>query len=144
MKTTVKQIATGTFIAILLMLGNVNATELKSSIRESIEIEAILQIENWMLNDMVWNTNSINIAESVLETEPGMELESWMINAEMWNFNNIFVEETETAMELENWMTNDATWNSVNNDNEPKLTVENWMVNESIWEQVWIIIHKSL
>jgi hypothetical protein len=74
MKTTVKQIATGTFIAILLMVGNVKATELKSSSRETIEIETTLQIKNWMVNDLVWNTNSINIANFVQETEPSMEI----------------------------------------------------------------------
>ena len=111
MKTSVKQIATGTFIALLLMVGNVKATELKPSSLESIESiekETTFQIENWMVNDLVCNKNSINIAK--------------------------FVQEVEPVMELENWMTNYPTWNTSNNDNEPKLTVENWMFNDSIWE----------
>lgn len=134
MKTTIKQLATGTFIAILLMVGNVKATELKSSSLESIEIETTLQMENWMLSDLVWNKTSLKIAEFIQEAEPSMELENWMTDSESWNLNNDFFEETDMVLELEGWMTNDATWNTINIDNEPKLTVENWMVNDSIWE----------
>lgn len=136
MKTTIKQITTGAFIAILLMVGNVKATELKALSGESIEIETTLQMENWMVNDLVWNSNSLNIAILVQEAEPSMELENWMTSTESWNLNNGFVEETEMVLELEGWMTNDATWYTFknDNDNEPTLTVENWMVNDSIWE----------
>ena len=133
MKTTVKQIAAGTFIALLLMVGNVYATETKASSHEAIE--TTLQLENWMTNESIWNTNSINIAEFVQETETSMELENWMTNAETWNLNNSFVNEAESGLELENWMTNDATWNKVYNDTETELTVEDWMINSNIWEQ---------
>jgi hypothetical protein len=87
-----------------------------------------------MVNDLVWNTNSINIANFVQETEPSMEIENWMNDSKSWNFKNGFIEETEMVLELEGWMTNDAIWNSVKNGNEPKLTLENWIVNDSIWE----------
>ena len=133
MKTTVKQIATGTFIALLFMVGNAKAAEVKTSSRESIEIETSLQMENWMTKETIWNTKIVNIAELVMETEPSMEIENWMTTSEAWNANNSFVYEVETAMELEAWMTNDKTWNTVNNDNESKLTFEPWMVNENLW-----------
>jgi hypothetical protein len=132
MKTSVKQIAAGTLLALLLMVGNVKATETKASIQATVE--TTLELENWMTNEAIWNTNSINIAEFVLETEPTMELENWMTSENSWNVNNNFVEEVETEMELEDWMTNDETWNTVNNDIESELTVENWMVSNDIWE----------
>lgn len=128
-KTTVKQIATGTFIALLLMVGNVEATESKASSLESIVTETTLQMENWMTNENIWNRNSVNIAQFVVETEPSMELETWMTNAEAWNMTNSFVEEVETEMELEDWMTNDETWNTINIDNDSVLTIEPWMIN---------------
>ena len=106
MKTTIKQITAGTFIALLFLVGNVNAKETHVTITENNETN--LQLENWMTDETVWNTNSINMAEFVLETE--------------------------TSMELEDWMTNDETWNTVSNNDEPKLTVENWMVNSNLWE----------
>lgn len=132
MKTTVKQIAAGTFIALLLMVGNVKATETKTS--SCAMLETTLQLENWMTDDIVWNTNSITISELAVETETDLLLENWMTDAEAWNVNNSFVEVAESAMELEDWMINDANWNADNTDIEADLTVENWMVDNNLWE----------
>ena len=101
MKTTVKQIAAATFIAVLLMVGNVKATETRTT------IERNLQLEEWMTDEIVWNTNSLNTTEYVVEVENSMKLESWMTDAQSWNTNNFFVEEVEMQMELESWMTNE-------------------------------------
>lgn len=108
MKTTMKQFTAGTFIAFLLLVGNVNAkgTEVKASSHESIE--TTLQLENWMTDETIWNTNSAKIAE--------------------------FVQETETSMELENWMTREETWNLSNVNNETELKVEDWMINDNVWK----------
>ena len=112
MKTTMKQLAAGTFIALILLVGNVKAegTEIKASSHESIE--TTLQLENWMTNETIWNTNAINNSEFVQETETNLEIENWMTNDKVWNLNNSFVEETETGLELESWMTNDEAWNT--------------------------------
>jgi len=132
MKTTVKQLAAGTFIALLLLVVNVNAkgTEAKASSHESIE--TTLQIEKWMINEVLWNSNSFSITKINQETETGLDLESWMIRSEKWNFSNTFVEESEVSLELESWMTSDETWN-LNNNNEVELTVENWMIDNNVW-----------
>jgi hypothetical protein len=134
MKTTMKQLAAGTFIALLLLVGNVKAegTETKASSQESIE--TTLQLEKWMTDETIWNTNSFNISEFVQETETSMELENWMTSTETWNFNNNFVEETEAGMELESWMTSEDTWNLSKINNETELTVENWMVDSNVWK----------
>jgi hypothetical protein len=133
MKTTVKQLAAGTFIALLLLVGNVNAegTEAKASSHETIE--TTLQLEKWMTDEFIWNTNSVNITDFSQETETGLELESWMTNQESWSLSNSFVEETEAAMELENWMTNETEWNVNNLSQDTELTVEYWMVDNKIW-----------
>jgi len=133
MKTTMKQLAAGTFIALLLLVGNVKAegTEVKASSQESIE--TTLQLEKWMTDETLWNKNSMNILEFTQETETGMDLETWMINSATWNFNHNFVEETETGMELENWMTSEETWN-LSKNSETELTVENWMMNNNVWK----------
>ena len=133
MKTTVKQLAAGTFIALLLLVGNVNAkgTEAKASSHENIE--TTLQLERWMTDEFMLNTNSANIAEIGQETETDLSLENWMTNEETWSLNKSFVEESEAAMEVENWMTSENTWNATNVSQEPELTVESWMVDSNIW-----------
>ncbi|QIA06462.1 hypothetical protein [Draconibacterium halophilum] len=118
MKNTVKRIATGTFIALLLMVGNVKATELKVANSFNIETETTLQMENWMTNQNIWNTNATNMVELIVETESSMAIENWMTNPEVWNSTNSVVEEVETGMEIENWMINDKIWNTVSNENE--------------------------
>ena len=87
MKTTLKQLAAVTFIA-LLLVGSFKSegTELKASGLQIIETN--LQLENWMTNEKIWNSNFVKIAEFVVETEPGLELENWMTNDNIWNTLN--------------------------------------------------------
>jgi hypothetical protein len=133
MKTTVKQLTAGTIIALLLLVGNVNAkgTEAKASGHENIETS--LQIEKWMTNEVIWNSTTQTISTINQESETSLELENWMTNAETWNFNNSFVEETEAGLEIETWMTNTETWNVEIAADETKLAVEGWMINDRIW-----------
>ncbi len=131
MKTTIKQLATGTFIAILLFVGTVKAEATKVS--GHVNMETTLQLENWMTDETVWNTNSINITDFAQETENEMALEDWMTDSKYWNYNTNILEEAETSLELENWMINDANWNVNNIDDEPELTIEQWMINETFW-----------
>jgi hypothetical protein len=134
MKTTVKHLTAGTFIALLLLVGNVKAegTETKASSRENIE--TTLQLENWMTDEVIWNTNTISISEISQETETNLDLENWMTSEETWNTSNNFVEETEAGMELESWMTSEETWNENNLNQETELTVENWMIDNNVWK----------
>jgi hypothetical protein len=133
MKTTVKQLTAGTFIAFLLLVGNVNAkgTEAKASSHESIE--TTLQLEKWMTNEVIWNSNSFSFSEINQETEASLGLENWMTSDETWNLNNNFVEETEAGLEIENWMTSEETWNVEKTEAETELAVEGWMINNSVW-----------
>jgi hypothetical protein len=112
MKTTMKNLAAGTFIAFLLIVGNVKAegTETKATTQA---VETALQLENWMMDEEVWNKKPTTYYEIHQEAEPILLLEDWMTNAKAWNLNHNFVEvtETETEMELENWMTNEKLWN---------------------------------
>jgi hypothetical protein len=136
MKTTMKNLAAGAFIAFLLIVGNVKAegTETKAT---SQAIETTLQLEKWMINEAIWNTRpSVNYG-IIQETETGLQLENWMTNASVWNSNNNFVKVDETELELENWMTNDKIWSNYNNveETETALSIENWMTNETIWNR---------
>ncbi len=136
MKTTMKQLTAGTFIALILLVGNVQAegTETKMA---SQAIETTLHLEKWMTSENLWNTNTISISEIALETESTLEIENWMTNENTWSFNINIVEETETGMELESWMTTSETWNTVNitEDTETGLAVENWMTSDNIWNR---------
>jgi hypothetical protein len=137
MKTTMKQLAAGTFIALILLVGNVKAegTETKASGREAIE--TTLQLEKWMTDEATWNVNAMNISEINQETETDIQIENWMTSERTWNFNSNLVEDTEPAMEVESWMTNETTWNNYNNveETETVLTVESWMTNNNIWNR---------
>lgn len=133
MKTTMKHLTAGTFIAFLLLVGNVNAegTEVKASSQENIE--TTLNVEKWMIDEVIWNTNSITLTEINQETETNLVIENWMTSPETWNFDNNFVEETEGSMELENWMTSEETWKVNNMNVETELTVETWMIDNNVW-----------
>ena len=133
MKTTVKQLTAGTIIALLLLVGNSYAkgTETKASSHENIETS--LQIEKWMINEVIWNSATETISTIIQETESGLGIENWMTSAETWNVNNSFAEETEIGLEIETWMTSDETWYVEKTDDEIKFAVEGWMVNDSIW-----------
>lgn len=132
MKTTIKHLTAGTFIAFLLMVGNVNAegTEVKASGHENIETS--LQIEKWMTEEFLLNSNSVYYSEIVPETESVMVLENWMTAPESWNPVTDFTEEKDSAMELETWMTSEATWNGIKTESDSELKVENWMLGNSI------------
>ena len=136
MKTTMKNLAAGAFIAFLLIVGNVRAegTETKAT---SQAVETSLQVESWMISETIWNTRPTANIEFVQETENGLQLENWMTGASAWNSNNTFYNVTETELELENWMTNDKVWNNYNNveETETILSIENWMTNETIWNR---------
>lgn len=136
MKTTMKQLAAGTFIAILLIVGNVQAEGTETKIT-SQAVETTLHLESWMTSENLMNTNLTFIAEITQETETALELESWMTNAETWNDNSSLIEEAETEMELESWMVTSETWNTVNiiQDTETEITVESWMTSENIWSR---------
>lgn len=132
MKTKMKQLAAGTFIAFLFLVGNVNAkgTETIASGHESIE--SSLQIEKWMTDEFLWDSNFVSLSDFTHETEKTIEIENWMTGYEIWTPVTGFVEETETGLELEKWMTSDFTRNAITTDCDTELTVEKWMTENNI------------
>jgi len=107
MKTTLKQIAAGTFIVLLVLAGNLKSegTELKTSALEITETS--LQLENWMTSEAVWNTSSLSYLDFALETEANMEIESWMTSETIWNAEEVIKDE---KLLLENWMVDSEVW----------------------------------
>lgn len=94
------------------------------------ETEASLEVENWMTNSVTFA--SANYLET--ETEEALILAAWMINET--NFMPSFSLETEmeNAIELENWMIdakNFALTYSLETESEEALTLEEWMLKES-------------
>ena len=136
MKTTLKQLAAGTIIAILLMAGNVQAegTETKTT---SQAVETTLQLEKWMTSENLIYTNLSLITETEQESETELEIEGWMTSPDSWILNNSIVEEKESEMVLENWMVKSENMNTLNitKDIETELKVENWMTSENIWNR---------
>ena len=136
MKTTMKQLAAGTIIAILLMVGNVQAEGTETKIT-SQAIETTLQLEKWMISENLMVINMPLIAEIEQESETELEIENWMTSPDSWKLNNSIVEEKESEMVLENWMVKSENWNTLNitKDTETEITVENWMTSENIWNR---------
>ena len=136
MKTTVKQLAAGTILSLILLWGNVKAegTETKASGREAIETE--LQLEKWMTDESVWNVNSISVAGIEQENEADMQIESWMTSEKTWNFSINFYEVTDSPLEIESWMTSNKIWDgSIQVEPEMALTLENWMKENKVWNR---------
>jgi len=133
MKNIVKQIAAGTLMAFFLLAGNFKSegTEVKISGFETIETS--LQLESWMSDETVWNTNLILMADFAPETETYLDLESWMTSDKAWSLNNNFATETEVELELESWMTRENIWNTEKTEVEAELTLESWMLDNEVW-----------
>ena len=110
MKTTVKQITAGAFLAILLLIGNTNV---KGSEVEMLKptIETTLNVENWMFDETVWNKTSAMNYEIIQAAEESLELENWMTSETTWSSTMIIIEETETQLTVEDWMVKDNIWN---------------------------------
>ena len=112
MKTSMKQLAAGTILALLLMAVNVHAEGKEATKASSLEAtETTMELESWMIDESIWNTTTSFIKEEV--TEESLNLEGWMFNDESWNnIETMKIEsETEGSLELENWMTDSLVWN---------------------------------
>ncbi len=115
MKTTMKQLAAGTILGLLLIAVNVHAEgkeATNASSLESIEAtETAIELENWMIDDYFWNGISSFALENT--TEESLNLEDWMVSDETWgNTQNIEVKtEIDSELEIESWMTDTTVWN---------------------------------
>jgi hypothetical protein len=108
MKTTMKNLAAGTFIAFLLMVGNVKA-EGKETKTTTQAVETTLQLEKWMTDEAIWNKESTANQSIIQETETSLQFENWMTDEAIWRHIK-HVEETETSLSIENWMTSKTIW----------------------------------
>lgn len=131
MKTTMRQLATGTILAFLLLTGNANAhgTAVKHTCCE--KNQATLQLKGRMADEFIREVNSVIITE---ETEYEQVVENWMVKAETWDFNSVVAEETEAGLTIEDWMTDLNVWVFENVDTEPELSLELWMIDTEIWK----------
>ena len=133
MKTIVKQLTAATFIAVMLLAGNIKAegNELRALSHENNE--TALRLEKWMTNEIESNVNFEYMDELVSETEKELALEDWMTNTELWFAGFNFTEEADPALEIEDWMVSNAA-TVIRQEIEPKLSVESWMTNEKVFK----------
>ena len=111
MKTTMKQLAAGTVLALLLMAVNVRAEGKETTKASSLEItETTMELESWMIDESIWDATFYTVEDA---TEESLNLEDWMISDEDWNnIQNVdFEAEMENLFELEDWMTDTLVWN---------------------------------
>ncbi|MCG6187237.1 hypothetical protein [Maribellus maritimus] len=134
MKTIVKQIAAGTFIALFILIGNVKSEAAKTKGKTHKAVEITLQLEQWMTDENIWNTIALNTTEFGRETEAELELENWMTNGSSWNLNSSFAEEMEAELAIESWMMSDESWEANKIETKPELFIEPWMIDENIWK----------
>ncbi len=110
MKTTMKKLAAITFIAIIFIAGSVQAkgTELSALSHESIE--SSLQIENWMVNESIWETELESTFILEQDFDETLDLENWMTDESTWNKNELITEDQETPLQIEGWMLSENNW----------------------------------
>ena len=138
MKTTVKQIATGTLMVLLSLAINIQAHGTKShASRHENNYEPALHIENWMIDESTWIFSPSE--EIAIQTEQDAELkvEDWMTDTFVWDVATVLEEVTELPLEVENWMTDTKTWDyqSFSADKETALMIEDWMVSSYNWNR---------
>ena len=113
MKTTMKQLAAGTILGLLLMTVNVHAEGKEAAKASSLEAtETTMELENWMIDDNIWNkASSFNFDEEAIDES--LNLEDWMINDASWETaQNVEINtEKDGELELESWMTDAIVWN---------------------------------
>lgn len=106
MKTKMKQLSTGAILGLLLLVGNVNAkgTEVKASGHENNETS--LTLENWMIDDNIWNKKAESIVWFEEAIDEKIEIENWMTSNNTWEEKTSigFKTETEKKLQLETWM----------------------------------------
>lgn len=130
MKTTVKQIATGTLMVLLSLAINVQAHGTKSNAsRHENNFEPALHIENWMIDESTWNLSPSEETAIQTEHEAELKVEQWMTETYTWNAATILEEATELPLQVEDWMTETQSWNYqlFSAEKETALVVENWM-----------------
>lgn len=139
MKTRMKQLTACTLLALLMVVGNVRAegTEVKASSLEALT-ETKLELENWMMDENIWNGRAYAWIEEA--TEESLPLENWMTDENIWSEPaNVWMKNaSEMSLGIENWMTNENTWkseSSLNVENEAKLKLEGWMTADNVWNR---------
>ncbi len=138
MKTTVKQIATGTLMVLLSLAINVQAHGIKApASRHENNFEPSLQIENWMIDESTWNLAPSE--EIAIQTEQDAELkvEDWMTDTYVWDAATVLEEVTELPLQVEDWMTETKIWDylQTSTETETALVVENWMISDYNWNR---------
>lgn len=70
----------------------------------AIENEYFLEIEPWMTQSLMWE--KIEVAQ-----EEELTLENWMVDENVWDTNSFDIElEKDRELKVENWMTDIAYW----------------------------------
>ena len=94
------------------------------------ESEETLELEDWMINEALFNGNSI---DAKVETEEALELETWMSDENYFESSVYQVmEETETELKIEGWMLNENSFEGAKETEQP-LELEAWMISEEVW-----------
>jgi hypothetical protein len=137
MKTTVKQIATGTLMVLLSLAINVQAHGNKHASRHENNFEPALQIENWMIDESTWNLSPSEEIAVQTEQDAELKVEDWMTDTYAWDAAALIDEATELPLQVEDWMTDTKTWDNlkVTTETETALVIEDWMVSSYNWDR---------
>jgi hypothetical protein len=107
MKARLNQIILATFLVVILVSGNVNATGKKVIVVSDLEniAETKLELENWMTDEAYW-------MPAYYEKEEMLVVEAWMLDEKKWKVPVcVLVSETDQSLIFENWMVNKMYWN---------------------------------
>jgi hypothetical protein len=138
MKTTVKQLATGTLIVLMSLAINAQAhgNKIHASGHEN-NYEPALQIEDWMIDESTWNLSPSEETTVTTEQDAELKIENWMTDTYAWDAATMLDQAIESPLQVEEWMTEGKSWDylSVSEATEQDLKVENWMINNENWNR---------
>ena len=109
MKTLIKQLSAAIILsAFVFGYSNANATELVNPANDYAE--SSLYMEDWMMDETLWNNTSFMLEILVTETESALEIENWMISDNFTTPGMVHEVEAEQKLSLENWMIDSEIW----------------------------------
>ena len=134
MKTRIFTTTALALLTVLMLCGSTSAKGKEFRIASGLENAAdpAIKVENWMVNDFVWNRNAGLILTE--ESDEVLELESWMTQSLFWDkFENA----SDEILVLEPWMLKTENWLPAftlhETTAEETLQLEAWMTDNDNW-----------
>ncbi len=98
----------------ILMMNFENADSKENRLKNLMNTEKVtetnLKIENWMIDEKIWNKQAGNYF-LVQESDKILSMEDWLTDEDFPKRQNaVLSDEQDSAMQVENWMIDAGVW----------------------------------